>query len=156
VSSSPWNLYDVIADFLEARGLPAGPVLLRDWDLGRELARTEAFKLSRIREIFDAFPHLPFVLVGDSSQADPEVYAEVARLYPGRVPAVYIRDVTRRPERAAAIGRLAEVLGAAGTALVLADDTLAAARDAAARGRVHPDAVAAVAADVGADARAPG
>jgi phosphatidate phosphatase APP1 len=156
VSSSPWNLYDVIADFLDARGLPQGPILLRDWDLGRELARTEAFKLARIRELFDAFPALPFVLVGDSAQADPEVYAEVARHYPGRVLAVYIRDVTRRPERGAAIARLAEALGSAGTPLVLADDTVAAARDAAARGLVGPATVDAVAADVGADAGAPG
>lgn len=154
VSSSPWNLYDVIADFLDARGLPTGPILLRDWDLSRELARTEAFKLARIRELFDAFPHLPFVLVGDSSQADPEVYAEVARRYPGRVRAVYIRDVTRRVVRATAIAELATVLGASGTPLVLADDTLAAARDAAARGLVAPTAVDAVAADVGADVRA--
>lgn len=156
VSSSPWNLYDVIADFLEARGLPTGPVLLRDWDLSREMARTASFKLARIRELFDAFPALAFVLVGDSGQADPEVYAEVARAYPGRVPAVYIRDVTRRPERAAAITGFAATLAAHGTALILADSTLAAARDAAARGLIHPGAVAAVAADAGADARAPG
>lgn len=156
LSSSPWNLYDVIADFLEARGVPAGPVLLRDWDLSRELARTAPFKRARLRELFDAFPALPFVLVGDSAQADPEVYAEIARAYPGRVPAVYIRDVTRRPERAAAIAQLARALEAHGTALVLAADTLAAARDAAARGLIHPGAVAAVAADVGADVQAPG
>ncbi len=151
VSSSPWNLYDVIADFLDARGLPAGPLLLRDWDLARELARTAPFKLARIRELFDAYPALPFVLVGDSAQADPEVYAEVARLYPGRVPAVYIRDVTRSAERRAAIAALAATLAAAGTPLVLADDTLAAARDAAARGLILPAAVELVAADVGAD-----
>ena len=156
VSSSPWNLYDVIADFLDARGLPTGPVLLRDWDLSRELARTEAFKLARIREIFDAFPALPFVLVGDSTQADPEIYADVARHYPGRVRAVYIRDVTAGADRRAAIAHLAAVLGEAGTPLVLAADTLAAARDAAGRGLVAAAAVDHVAADAGADARAPG
>lgn len=158
LSSSPWNLYDVIADFLEARGLPAGPILLRDWDLTRELSRTASFKLARLRELFDAFPALPFVLVGDSAQADPEVYAEVARAYPGRVPAVYIRDVTRRPERTAAVAALAETLAAVGTPLVLADDTLAAARDAAGRGLIAPAAVDAVAADVARDqsAAAPG
>jgi phosphatidate phosphatase APP1 len=158
LSSSPWNLYDMIADFLEARGLPAGPILLRDWDLTRELSRTGAFKLARLRELFDAFPALPFVLVGDTTQADPEIYAEVARAYPGRVPAVYIRDVTRRPERAAAVAALARTLDAVGTPLVLADDTLAAARDAARRGLVRPEAVDAVAADAARDqsARAPG
>ena len=33
VSKSPWNLYEVIADFLSLQQLPAGPLLLRDWDL---------------------------------------------------------------------------------------------------------------------------
>jgi phosphatidate phosphatase APP1 len=155
VSSSPWNLYDLIADFLDARGLPAGPVLLRDWDLGRELRRTAPFKLARISELFDAYPAMRFVLVGDSAQADPEIYADVAARYPGRVLAVYIREVTRRADRQAAIGRLAETLAATGTPLVLTDDTLAAARDAAARGLIRPEAVGTVAADVGADARAP-
>jgi phosphatidate phosphatase APP1 len=95
------------------------------------------------------------VLVGDTTQADPEIYAEVARAYPGRVPAVYIRDVTRRPERAAAVAALARTLDAVGTPLVLADDTLAAARDAARRGLIRPEAVDAVAADAAATARGP-
>jgi phosphatidate phosphatase APP1 len=156
LSSSPWNLYDVIADFLDARGLPTGPILLRDWDLSRELARTAPFKLARIDELFAAYPGLPFVLVGDSAQADPEVYADVAARHPGRVRAVYIRDVSRSVERRGAIARLAATLETTGTPLVLTDDTLAVARDAAARGLIHPTAVDLVAADAGADVRAPG
>jgi len=31
VSNGPWNLYDLLEEFLELNGLPAGPLFLRDW-----------------------------------------------------------------------------------------------------------------------------
>jgi phosphatidate phosphatase APP1 len=43
------------------------------------------------------YPELPFLLIGDSGQHDPEIYAEVVERFPGRVPTVYIRDVS--PDR---------------------------------------------------------
>jgi phosphatidate phosphatase APP1 len=103
VSSSPWNLYDVIADFLEAQEIPAGPLMLRDWEIGPGLSRTKAHKDDAIREIFDAYPRLPFVLIGDSGQEDPEIYSAIVREHPGRILAIYIRNVTPHPERSAAI-----------------------------------------------------
>ena len=36
VSSSPWNLYDLLIDFLEHQGIPKGPLTLRDWDINRQ------------------------------------------------------------------------------------------------------------------------
>jgi phosphatidate phosphatase APP1 len=33
VSSSPWNIYDVITEFMDLQEIPRGPVLLRDWDV---------------------------------------------------------------------------------------------------------------------------
>src|SRR5687768_5244630 len=34
VSSSPWNIYDVICEFMDLQKIPRGPLLLRDWDIG--------------------------------------------------------------------------------------------------------------------------
>ena len=34
VSSSPWNIFDVIAEFMAIQKIPRGPLLLRDWDIG--------------------------------------------------------------------------------------------------------------------------
>ena len=31
VSNGPWNLYDLLEDFLDVHGIPRGPLLLRDW-----------------------------------------------------------------------------------------------------------------------------
>ena len=137
LSSSPWNLYDVISGFLEAEEIPAGPLLLRDWDLSPSLLRNAAHKAAHIGEILGTYPGLPFILVGDSAQEDPEIYAQAVATHPGRIQAVYIRSVDPRPERSEAIRRLAETVKAAGSTLVLADDTLTVASHAAAHGWIR-------------------
>jgi phosphatidate phosphatase APP1 len=141
VSSSPWNIYDVIADFLDAQEIPVGPLLLRDWDFLALRERHRTHKARHIAEILDTFPALPFVLVGDSGQEDPEIYSEVVRTYPGRILAIYIRNVSKDPLRIGAIRGLAAEVQATGTPLVLADDTLAAATHAAEHGWIAGDSL---------------
>ena len=94
VSSSPWNLHSFVMAFLRHWGFPMGPVLLRDL-LGTAAGHEQ--KGGRIREILDLHPQLPFVLIGDSGEADPEIYADIVRAYPGRILAVYIREVRLDP-----------------------------------------------------------
>ena len=163
VSSSPWNLYDVIDGFLEAQRIPTGPLLLRDWDLGRLTERHARHKHTVIREILETYPALPFLLIGDSGQEDPEIYTELVRAYPGRIRAVYIRNVTPQAERTTRIQTLAREVAASGSTLVLADDTLAAARHAAMHGWIASDALAEIGGEkrddegvTGAKADAPG
>lgn len=160
VSSSPWNLYDLLIDFLEHQGIPRGPLTLRDWDLNREAlgrSRLHRFKDAAIREIMGAYPTLPVILVGDSSQQDPEIYRDVVREFPERVLAIYIRDVKRTPERRGAIAALVGEVEAARSVLVLAEDTMAAARHAAERGLIDPRALAEISGEKRMDdATAPG
>jgi phosphatidate phosphatase APP1 len=85
---------------------------------------------------------MPFLLVGDSGQEDPEIYAELVRERPGRVKAVYIRNVTPHAERLSRIEALAREIEQAGSTLVLADDTLAVAKHAAMHGWIASDALA--------------
>jgi phosphatidate phosphatase APP1 len=94
VSSSPWNLHAFLVGFLRHRGFPMGPVLLRDL-LGTRAGREQ--KTGRIREILELHPRLPFVLIGDSGERDPEIYADVVRTHPDRILAVYIREVRLDP-----------------------------------------------------------
>jgi phosphatidate phosphatase APP1 len=94
VSSSPWNLHAFLVHFLEHRGFPRGPVLLRDL-LGTREGREP--KDVRIAEVLDTHPDLSFVLVGDSGERDPEAYAAAVAAYPGRIRAVYIREVRLDP-----------------------------------------------------------
>jgi phosphatidate phosphatase APP1 len=94
VSSSPWNLHAFVLAFLRHREFPIGPVLLRDL-LGSPAGREE--KTGRIQEILDLHPRLSFVLIGDSGERDPEIYADIVRTRPGRILAVYIREVRLDP-----------------------------------------------------------
>lgn len=151
VSSSPWNLHDLIHEFMVLQGIPDGPLLLRDWDLSRSLLRSSghhAHKGPFVRQILDTYPELPFILLGDSGQEDPEIYRAVVHDYPRRILAVYIRNVSRSDARSAAIQRLIEEVRSVGSTLVLADDTLAAARHAASEGWIDPSALSAVEADM--------
>jgi phosphatidate phosphatase APP1 len=151
VSSSPWNLYEMIADFLEAQQIPTGPLLLRDWDLGLSLLRNAAYKTGIIREILTTYPSLPFILIGDSAQEDPEIYADIVATHPGRILAVYIRNVLAHPERSDKIRKLAEQVAAVGSSLVLADDTLVAARHACAHRWIRDEALSEVSGEKRAD-----
>ena len=105
----------------------------------RRYFRTPLTRSGVIREILASYPSLPFILIGDSAQEDPEIYAEVVATHPGRILAVYIRNVNQHPEDSPAIRALMERIAAAGSALVLADDTLAAARHAASHGWIREE-----------------
>ncbi len=94
VSSSPWNLHAFLVAFLRHRDFPLGPVLLRDL-LGTPSGREP--KHVRIHEILELHPELRFVLIGDSGEEDPQIYADIVRTHPDRFLAVYIREVRLDP-----------------------------------------------------------
>lgn len=98
VSNSPWNLYDMLDEFLDQNKLPRGPILLRDFGLPYEdrPASYRGHKHEQIIQILDLYPNLPFVLIGDSGEKDVDIYQSVVTEYPGRIKAVYIRDVRSR------------------------------------------------------------
>lgn len=141
VSSSPWNLYTPLVDFLRINGVPRGPVFLKDW--GRhtlyEWRDHGTHKLASIREIMAAFAHLPFILVGDSGEQDPEIYREIVREFPGRIAAIYIRSVSAGPARCAEIGRIADEVRVVGSNLLLVTDSETAAIHEARVGRIGHD-----------------
>jgi len=95
ISSSPWNLFDLLEDFLDINHLPPGPILLRDlgFDRNKFLKEGHEHKLEKALKVMAAYPVLPFVLFGDSGQEDAQLYAEAARQRPQQVKAIYIRDV---------------------------------------------------------------
>lgn len=153
VSSSPWNIYDVIAEFMDIQKIPRGPLLLRDWDIGWGLmasSRHLDHKAAVIRNIVQLYPTMEFILIGDTSQHDPEIYRQIVAEFPKRVKAIYIRDVTWNADRSVAVRKLAEEILAAGSTLILAENTLAAARHAAEQGWISSDALP----DIGEEKRA--
>jgi hypothetical protein len=106
--------------------------------------------------MLDLYSDLPFILIGDSGQEDPEIYYELVGLYPKRILAVYIRNVSRDLKRPEAIRALAKKVVAAGSTLILADNTLPLAEHALAQGWIAPQAMPGIRAEKKADAAPPG
>jgi len=132
VSKSPWNLYVPLAEYLELQGLPEGPLFLRNFGL----RMPHDHKHTAIAALLAAYPKLPFILVGDSGEADPEIYRDIVHQHPNRIRAIYIRSINRQPKRLAAIEKLIAEVAKTGCQLVLAPDSEYAAAHAAAEGLI--------------------
>lgn len=132
VSNGPWNLFDFVVEFMGVNDVSPGPIILRDYgfDAGKFLTNAE-HKISSIRDILETYPDLPFILIGDSGEKDPEIYRSVVEEFPNRIAAVYIRDVTT-DRRRAAMRAIADVMAAHGVEMFVAADSATVARHAAA------------------------
>jgi phosphatidate phosphatase APP1 len=145
VSSSPWNLYDLLLEFFILQDIPLAPLFLRDWGISRsELLPVahKGHKLTIIQQLLDFYPDLPFILIGDSGQEDPEIYHSIIQQNPNRILAIYIRSVITNPERDTHIAALAYEVANAGSTLLLARDTHIMAQHAAANGWIASTALA--------------
>jgi phosphatidate phosphatase APP1 len=101
VSASPWQLSNCLCAFLGAAGLPAGSMHLKLFRLKdttplRRLTARKRSKRRPIEAIMADFPRRRFVLVGDSGERDPEIYAAVVRRRPAQVAGVLIRRVAEK------------------------------------------------------------
>ncbi|KAG5298592.1 actin patch protein [Histoplasma ohiense] len=99
VSNSPWQLYPFLQKFFRVAGLPPGSFHLKQYSgMLQGIFEPAAEKKRPILEsIMLDFPNRRFILVGDSGEADLEVYTELALANPGRILAIFIRDVTTSP-----------------------------------------------------------
>lgn len=96
VSNSPWQLYPVISKYFALAGLPPGSFHLKQYSgmlqgIFEPVAERKKVTLDKIAR---DFPERNFILIGDSGEADLEVYTDFVLENPGRVVAVFIRDVT--------------------------------------------------------------
>ncbi len=102
VSSSEWNLYDYLNEFFKYNQLPKGVFLLNNIKKWYQLLKTGSTKhlgkLNRVVRILEAFPAQQFVLLGDNSQSDPDIYKLIADKYPHQILAIYIRNISARKE----------------------------------------------------------
>lgn len=114
VSSSPWQLYRPLSELCAASGFPSGSMHLRYFRVRDQMFKR--FRLVRrnskvgiIAGIFKRLPQRRFVLVGDSGEKDPEIYAFLARRFPRQVAAVLIRDLGEHPLRGKRLERLQRI-----------------------------------------------
>jgi phosphatidate phosphatase APP1 len=128
VSTSPWNLHEMLLEFIALRRFPLGPLLLTDWGPSRSgLFRIGAqqHKTGLVERTLAEHPQLRLVLVGDSGQLDPEIYADLARRHPERILAVYIRRTRHAlPGRIAEVDALAAAVTADGVPMLAVGDSM--------------------------------
>lgn len=100
LSASPYNLYPFLREFISQR-YPRGQLILRDssWMtipglLSNLTLGTHEYKVDRIRKVHSWLPKRKMILIGDSTQSDPEAYGDICRKYPDWVKLVLIRKVT--------------------------------------------------------------
>ncbi len=91
LSASPWQLFPDLQEFLKQYRFPDGSMHLRNLKLMGGSIQTG--KRAVITRLMDQYPHRRFILVGDSTQYDPEIYVAVAQERPNQVMAVMIRHV---------------------------------------------------------------
>jgi len=103
ISSSEWNLYDLIEDFCSYNNFPKGVFMLREikpglLNLWKQGGGTHEHKYEKIVHIFNTYPNLSFVLVGDNGQKDPIIYSRIANKYANRIKAIYIRTIKKEKD----------------------------------------------------------
>jgi phosphatidate phosphatase APP1 len=107
VSAGPWQFNEPLRQFFTQAGFPAFTWDMRTIDIGGNIIvdlreanpvpqKIQDFKVAKIRAFMTRFPQRTVVLVGDSGERDPEVYAAILSAFPQRVDAVFIRDMTNQ------------------------------------------------------------
>jgi len=102
VSSSPWQIYDALREFLVTSGFPSGSMHLKWFRLRDEIFKKwqivrRKSKAGVIRGMMKRLPQRQFLLVGDSGERDPEIYAKIAAKHPKQVFRICIRQIDENP-----------------------------------------------------------
>lgn len=97
VSNSPLPLLGALTEFIADQRLPRGAIRLKpfrfkDGSFVDLLAAPEDHKQGVLEEIVGQFAVRRFVLIGDTGERDPEIYAALARKFPERIAKIYLRD----------------------------------------------------------------
>lgn len=97
VSRSPRNIFDYLSTFLTINDFPKGPILLRDF--GKTGYRPDNYaghKKDEINRILLSYPELPFILIGDIADRDPEIYRSFQEKYPHQIIGIYLRNIKNK------------------------------------------------------------
>ena len=95
LSKSESNLYQIIADFIKFQQLPLGALLLSShlrWNQLLKPNKGKDYKLLQMQKLLQNLPEKKFILLGDDSQRDMEIYTQVIREFKEQISMVFIRQ----------------------------------------------------------------
>mmetsp|Transcript_23429 Transcript_23429/g.54102 ORF Transcript_23429/g.54102 Transcript_23429/m.54102 type:complete len:435 (+) Transcript_23429:94-1398(+) len=91
VSNSPFEFQEPLAEFLTYSGFPSSTLHLRPLKTPKD--QRAKFKPDAIESILKNFPQRRVILVGDSGERDPYIYADILRNHPQQIAKIFIRQV---------------------------------------------------------------
>jgi len=111
VSSSPWQIFDALHEFLLTEGFPLGSMHLKWFRLRDEIFKKWSIirrksKVGVIRGMIRRMPQRQFILIGDSGEKDPEMYAKIAQRHPNQVVRICIRQIEENPIDATRLSKI--------------------------------------------------
>ena len=133
VSSSPWNLYTLLIELFKKREIPLGPLFLKDFGTHTifNASDHQTHKLENIRRVFETYPDLPFILIGDDGEQDPQIYRQIVSEYREKIRVIYIRKVRESTGNEEEVVDLIREVRESGSQIVFAPDSEFAALHAA-------------------------
>ncbi|GEQ70688.1 hypothetical protein JCM33374_g4367 [Metschnikowia sp. JCM 33374] len=96
VSNSPWQLFSLINQYFDYVKLPRGSFHLKQYSgniINSLMEPSSSRKSIALRKILKDFPNKKFICIGDSGEQDMEAYTDLAKSYPERIAAIFIRAV---------------------------------------------------------------
>ncbi len=99
VSRSESNLFALISSFIYHYNLPEGPISLTSYLRYNQLLDSKKgtdYKKNSIRKILQLAPEKRFLLLGDDTQNDMEVYASIISEFPDQIVRIYIRKTMKK------------------------------------------------------------
>ncbi len=103
LSNSEQNLYPLIYRFLKHNNFPKGPLFLKEMRKLRDVFRGKKFpeqslhKLTTLNLLLRFFSEKKFILVGDNTQHDLDIYLSMAEKFPACIKYIIILKVINRP-----------------------------------------------------------
>ncbi|QCK15054.1 phosphatase domain-containing protein [Mangrovivirga cuniculi] len=129
ISNSQMNLFLMISTFIKKHMFPEGPLLLHEYKVVKEFFKKkdknkdhDFHKFRSIMFVMHLMKNTRFVLVGDNSQHDPEIYQEIARKYPNRVKAVLIRTYSQKSKRENELEKISQDLESKNIPFITGED----------------------------------
>lgn len=96
LSKSESNLFGLITAIFRFNEIPSGPLFLTPYLKFKSLFKPQKgnHKLDFLHQLIINLPEKKFILMGDDTQKDMDIYAEIVNTYKSQIIKVYIRQTT--------------------------------------------------------------